>query len=145
MGSFQRLQLPKVRAGFRRVSYAFSLTFGLSSMSYSSIHFRRMKVYKEVPQLWYGSLFIVSLGLAIGMAYVGMNTLPWWSVLLFTVIGESLTLRDLIPLHVLFNSVHSRCHPWFHICCDRIPALHRRFCPSHCCRWFFCINGSGQH
>jgi len=47
-----------------------------------------MKAYKEVPQWWYGTIFIVSLALAIGMAYVDINTLPWWSVIVFTIIGK---------------------------------------------------------
>lgn len=58
-----------------------------SGQDFDDVHFQRMKVYKEVPQWWYGSLFIVSLSLAIGMAYVGINTLPWWSIIVFTVIA----------------------------------------------------------
>ncbi|KAG2061444.1 OPT superfamily oligopeptide transporter [Suillus hirtellus] len=58
-----------------------------SEQEFDDVHFQRMKVYKEVPQWWYGSVFIVSLGLAIGMAYVGINTLPWWSLIVFTILS----------------------------------------------------------
>ncbi|KAF9232970.1 OPT oligopeptide transporter protein-domain-containing protein [Melanogaster broomeanus] len=58
-----------------------------STQDFDDIHFQKMKSYKEVPQWWYLALFGVSLALAIGMAYVDINTLPWWSVILFTVIA----------------------------------------------------------
>ncbi|EGN93492.1 hypothetical protein SERLA73DRAFT_64004, partial [Serpula lacrymans var. lacrymans S7.3] len=58
-----------------------------SGQDFDDIHFQKMKVYKEVPQWWYGTVFFLSLALAIGMAYVGLNTLPWWSVIVFTIIA----------------------------------------------------------
>ncbi|KAH7915991.1 OPT oligopeptide transporter protein-domain-containing protein [Hygrophoropsis aurantiaca] len=58
-----------------------------SEQDFDDVHFQKMKSYPEVPQLWYGLLFLVSLALAIGMAYVGTNTLPWWSVIVFTIIA----------------------------------------------------------
>ncbi|KAG6334940.1 hypothetical protein ID866_4157 [Astraeus odoratus] len=59
-----------------------------SGQAFDDIHFQKMKVYKEVPQWWYCMLFGVSLCLAIGMAYVDVNTLPWWSIMMFTGIGQ---------------------------------------------------------
>ncbi|EGO23267.1 hypothetical protein SERLADRAFT_450912 [Serpula lacrymans var. lacrymans S7.9] len=58
-----------------------------SGQDFDDVHYQKMKVYKEVPQWWYGLTFLVSLALAIGMAYVGLETLPWWSVILFTVLA----------------------------------------------------------
>ncbi|KZT10438.1 OPT oligopeptide transporter [Laetiporus sulphureus 93-53] len=51
-------------------------------------HYREMKKYKEVPQWWYLTLFAISLGVGIGCSYTtGEALLPWWSILLFTVIS----------------------------------------------------------
>ncbi|KAI0945261.1 hypothetical protein AcW1_001521 [Taiwanofungus camphoratus] len=51
-------------------------------------HYQEMKKYKEVPQWWYLALFLVSLGVGIGCSYTtGKALLPWWSILLFTVIS----------------------------------------------------------
>ncbi|KAH7889787.1 OPT oligopeptide transporter protein-domain-containing protein [Phlebopus sp. FC_14] len=58
-----------------------------SGQDFDDVHFQKMKAYKEVPQWWYLTLFFVSLALAIGMAYVDINTLPWWSVIVFTIIA----------------------------------------------------------
>ncbi|KAF8491247.1 OPT oligopeptide transporter [Gautieria morchelliformis] len=53
-------------------------------------HYRKMRVYSEVPQWWYLTLFVVSLGVGIGCMY-GSGTssplMPWWSVLLFTALS----------------------------------------------------------
>ncbi len=53
----------------------------------SSVHYNKMRVYKEVPQWWYATIFLISLGVAIGTAYSGVNTLPWWSMIVFTIIA----------------------------------------------------------
>ncbi|KAF8841168.1 OPT superfamily oligopeptide transporter [Paxillus ammoniavirescens] len=63
-----------------------------SAQDFDDIHFQKMKVYKEVPQWWYLALFGISLGLAVGMAYVDINTLPWWSVIVFTIIAFILSV-----------------------------------------------------
>ncbi|KIJ69505.1 hypothetical protein HYDPIDRAFT_24340 [Hydnomerulius pinastri MD-312] len=54
---------------------------------FDDVHYQKMKAYKEVPQSWYAAVFLVSLALAIGMAYVDIHTLPWWSVIVFTIIA----------------------------------------------------------
>ncbi|KZT55680.1 OPT superfamily oligopeptide transporter [Calocera cornea HHB12733] len=63
------------------------LRFLQGSDGIDDIHYNKMRVYKEVPQWWYGALFVVSLGAAIGTAYGGVNTLPWWSLIVFTIIA----------------------------------------------------------
>lgn len=54
-----------------------------------------MKAYKEVPQWWYISLFVVSLGVAIGCLY-GAGTkeplMPWWSTIVFTLLAGFLAI-----------------------------------------------------
>jgi len=47
-------------------------------------HYIKMKVYKEVPQWWYGTLFVFSLAVAIGCNYGAGTLMPWWSTLVFT-------------------------------------------------------------
>ncbi|OSX63333.1 hypothetical protein POSPLADRAFT_1045686 [Postia placenta MAD-698-R-SB12] len=52
-----------------------------------------MKVYKEVPQWWYLTLFVISLAVGIGCSYSGHTVLiPWWSVILFTAISFFLAI-----------------------------------------------------
>ncbi|EIW85265.1 OPT oligopeptide transporter, partial [Coniophora puteana RWD-64-598 SS2] len=58
-----------------------------SKQDFDDVHFQKMKVYPEVPQSWYCALFAVSLALAIGLAYSDVHTLPWWSVIVFTIIA----------------------------------------------------------
>ncbi|KAF9134049.1 hypothetical protein BGW39_008268 [Mortierella sp. 14UC] len=45
------------------------------------IHSRLMRVYPEVPDWWYGSLFVISLGLSF-VACVVYEYMPWWAVFL---------------------------------------------------------------
>nr|AGA20382.1 oligopeptide transporter 11 [Phanerodontia chrysosporium] len=51
-------------------------------------HYKEMRKYPEVPQWWYGLLFLASLGVGIGCSYTTSTPLmPWWSVILFTAIS----------------------------------------------------------
>ncbi|KAF9094206.1 hypothetical protein BGX23_002366 [Mortierella sp. AD031] len=43
------------------------------------IHSRLMRAYPEVPDWWYGSLFVISFGLSL-VACVVYNYMPWWAV-----------------------------------------------------------------
>ncbi|KAF9906001.1 hypothetical protein BX616_000852 [Lobosporangium transversale] len=45
------------------------------------IHSRLMRVYPEVPDWWYISLFVISLGLSL-VTCVVWEFMPWWAVLL---------------------------------------------------------------
>ncbi|KAG0225930.1 hypothetical protein BGX31_007459, partial [Mortierella sp. GBA43] len=45
------------------------------------IHSRLMRVYPEVPNWWYGSLFVISLALSLVTCIV-WEYMPWWAVLL---------------------------------------------------------------
>lgn len=56
-------------------------------------HYKAMKVYKEVPQWWYLTLFVISLAVGIGCSYSAHTVLiPWWSVILFTAISFFLAI-----------------------------------------------------
>ncbi|GJE86746.1 OPT oligopeptide transporter [Phanerochaete sordida] len=56
-------------------------------------HYREMKKYPEVPQWWYGLLFIASLAVGIGCSYTTSTPLmPWWSVILFTAISAVIAI-----------------------------------------------------
>ncbi|KAF9297460.1 hypothetical protein BGZ74_009816 [Mortierella antarctica] len=56
------------------------------------IHTKMMKVYPEVPQLWYGVFYVIMAILAcIGCEFYGTQ-LPWWGLLLALALGFVLTL-----------------------------------------------------
>ncbi|KAF9217694.1 hypothetical protein BGZ59_001122 [Podila verticillata] len=56
------------------------------------IHTKMMKVYPEVPQLWYGAFYVVMAILAcIACEFYGTQ-LPWWGLLLALALGFVLTL-----------------------------------------------------
>ncbi|GJJ70843.1 hypothetical protein EMPS_03193 [Entomortierella parvispora] len=46
------------------------------------IHHRLMKAYPEVPDWWYGAMFVVMTVVAIVLCEVWDYRLPWWAVLL---------------------------------------------------------------
>ncbi|RDW61997.1 small oligopeptide transporter-1 [Coleophoma cylindrospora] len=50
------------------------------------IHARLMRVYKRVPWYWFATITVVIMGMSIGMV-VGYGTgLPWWAILLASII-----------------------------------------------------------
>ncbi|EKM51095.1 uncharacterized protein PHACADRAFT_263059 [Phanerochaete carnosa HHB-10118-sp] len=56
-------------------------------------HYQQMKKYAEVPQWWYGLLFVASLAVGIGCSYATPTPLmPWWSIILFTVISAVIAI-----------------------------------------------------
>ncbi|KAF8578774.1 OPT superfamily oligopeptide transporter [Ramaria rubella] len=72
---------------WRELKAAFGgFKFMRSGQEIDDPHYRKMRVYKEVPQWWYLTLFTASLGVAIGCLYggTGKPLMPWWSVFLFT-------------------------------------------------------------
>ncbi|KAG0349228.1 hypothetical protein BG004_000452 [Podila humilis] len=56
------------------------------------IHTKMMKVYPEVPQLWYAGFYVIMAALAcIGCEFYGTQ-LPWWGLLFALALGFVLTL-----------------------------------------------------
>ncbi|KAF9275028.1 hypothetical protein BGZ68_000172 [Mortierella alpina] len=62
------------------------------------VHTKMMKIYPEVPQLWYAAFYMVMTGLAILTCEVYQLQLPWWGLLLALFIGWVLTL----PIGVMY-------------------------------------------
>ncbi|KAF9341006.1 hypothetical protein BGZ91_011410 [Linnemannia elongata] len=56
------------------------------------IHTRMMRVYPEVPQLWYAAFYIAMAGLAIFVCEMYIKQLPWWGLLVALAMGWVLTL-----------------------------------------------------
>ncbi|EPQ52747.1 OPT oligopeptide transporter [Gloeophyllum trabeum ATCC 11539] len=54
-------------------------------------HFAKMKVYPEVPQLWYISILLGSFAVGCGTLYTHTNYLPGWSMLVFVIISFVIT------------------------------------------------------
>ncbi|CAJ0878046.1 21195_t:CDS:10 [Entrophospora sp. SA101] len=46
------------------------------------IHYRMLKRYEDIPNLWYASIFVTMLSIAITLCYVSGSDLPWWGLLL---------------------------------------------------------------
>ncbi|KAF9435350.1 hypothetical protein BGZ76_006458 [Entomortierella beljakovae] len=55
------------------------------------IHTRLMSIYPEVPHLWYGALFIISLALSFVTCCV-WDFMPWWAVILALAIAAIFVL-----------------------------------------------------
>jgi len=52
-----------------------------------------MKKYREVPQWWYLSLYVISLAVGIGCSYsTDFVLMPAWSIILFSVISAFLSI-----------------------------------------------------
>ncbi|KAF9550273.1 hypothetical protein EC957_001180 [Mortierella hygrophila] len=56
------------------------------------VHTKMMKVYPEVPQLWYAVFYIAMAGLAIFVCETYIKQLPWWGLLVALAMGWVLTL-----------------------------------------------------
>ncbi|KAF8943273.1 hypothetical protein BGZ47_005625 [Haplosporangium gracile] len=56
------------------------------------IHTRMMRVYPEVPQLWYAAFYLIMAVLAIFVCETYIKQLPWWGLLVALAIGWILTL-----------------------------------------------------
>ncbi|KAG0242481.1 hypothetical protein BGW41_004049 [Actinomortierella wolfii] len=56
------------------------------------IHTKMMKIYPEVPQLWYAIFYVIMAGLAVFTVEYYNLQLPWWGLLLSLFIGFVLTL-----------------------------------------------------
>ncbi|KAF8943272.1 hypothetical protein BGZ47_005624 [Haplosporangium gracile] len=58
----------------------------------NDIHTRMMRVYPEVPQLWYAAFYIAMAALAIFVCETYIKQLPWWGLLIALAMGWVLTL-----------------------------------------------------
>ncbi|KAF8951971.1 hypothetical protein BGZ52_008779 [Haplosporangium bisporale] len=56
------------------------------------IHTKMMKVYPEVPQLWYAGFYVIMAALSILTCEVYHLQLPWWGLLVSLALGWLLTL-----------------------------------------------------
>lgn len=56
------------------------------------IHMKLMRAYPEVPQWWYGLVFIISFGVSFGVIYGWPIHLPWWGLILAIAIPIVFTL-----------------------------------------------------
>ncbi|KAG0292254.1 hypothetical protein BGZ98_002653 [Dissophora globulifera] len=56
------------------------------------IHTKMMKIYPEVPHLWYSVFYVVMAALAILTCEVYGLQLPWWGLIVALLIGWALTL-----------------------------------------------------
>ncbi|KAF9080756.1 hypothetical protein BGX29_005068, partial [Mortierella sp. GBA35] len=60
--------------------------------SEEDIHHKMMKVYPEVPQLWYAIFYVIMLALSCMVVEVYELQLPWYGILIAAAIGWCLTL-----------------------------------------------------
>ncbi|KAF9929026.1 hypothetical protein FBU30_001935 [Linnemannia zychae] len=51
------------------------------------IHVKMMKVYTEIPQLWYGAFYTVMLALSMMVSELYGLQLPWWGIVVAGVLG----------------------------------------------------------
>ncbi|OBZ90719.1 Oligopeptide transporter 4 [Choanephora cucurbitarum] len=61
------------------------------------IHMRLMKAYKEVPTWWYYAVYVIGIGINIGICYANKSQLPWWGVIVAIAISTILSL----PLNMI--------------------------------------------
>lgn len=61
------------------------------------IHNKLMKVYKEVPQWWYLTIFVVCVGLSIFTTEFWPTHMPWWAVLL----SIAMASISLLPIGII--------------------------------------------
>ncbi|MCJ1278809.1 hypothetical protein MMC21_006627 [Puttea exsequens] len=95
------------------LSSTFSLTYGLSFATISAVivqtvlfhgkslwrrarniqtdeedvHYRMMRKYKDVPQWWYASLFLVMLGISLGVCLGWPTRMHWWAFFVSIIIA----------------------------------------------------------
>ncbi|KAJ7595934.1 peptide transporter MTD1 [Mycena floridula] len=53
----------------------------------TDLHFKKMKVYREVPFYWYCIVFVASFTMAITTTHFGASELPWWGLIIAIVIS----------------------------------------------------------
>ncbi|KAI0732699.1 OPT oligopeptide transporter [Fomitopsis betulina] len=50
-------------------------------------HWKKMKVYKQIPRWWYFAILIGAYGIAQATNYTGQSGLPWWALTILLFIG----------------------------------------------------------
>ena len=61
------------------------------------IHMKLMRSYKEVPNWWYYTVYVLGIALNIGIAYANRSQLPWWGVIFAIGLSSILSL----PLNLI--------------------------------------------
>ncbi|KAI7895930.1 OPT family small oligopeptide transporter [Mucor mucedo] len=61
------------------------------------IHMKLMQAYPEVPSWWYYLVFVIGIGLNIGVGYANHSQLPWWGFILAIATSSILSL----PLNMI--------------------------------------------
>ncbi|KAK3835832.1 MAG: OPT oligopeptide transporter protein-domain-containing protein [Linnemannia elongata] len=56
------------------------------------IHTKMMRVYPEIPQLWYAGFYVIMLGLSMMVCEVYGLQLPWWGMIVACALAWILTL-----------------------------------------------------
>ncbi|KAJ7599039.1 peptide transporter MTD1 [Mycena floridula] len=67
-------------------------------------HYEKMKIYKEVPMWWYGTVFIGSFAMAMATIYTGHSELPWWG-LIVAIILSAVFLPFVITVYAITGFV----------------------------------------
>lgn len=75
-----------------------------------NIHTKMMRVYPEVPQLWYAALYVVMAVLSAFVCEVYLKQLPWWGLVIALAIGWALTL----PICTMRAIYRLRLWPQYH-------------------------------
>ncbi|KAI8048032.1 OPT family small oligopeptide transporter [Gilbertella persicaria] len=82
----------EIVAAFRNTKNSFK-----AQTESEDIHMKLMRAYSEVPDWWYGLIYIAGIGLNIGIAYANKSQLPWWGVIFAIVLASILSL----PLNMI--------------------------------------------
>ncbi|RCH93242.1 hypothetical protein CU097_011933 [Rhizopus azygosporus] len=61
------------------------------------VHMREMKKYPEVPDWWYYVIYVVALGVSIGVSYANNSGFPWWGTIFAVLLSSILSL----PLNMI--------------------------------------------
>ncbi|CAJ0755204.1 1110_t:CDS:10 [Entrophospora sp. SA101] len=80
--------------------------FKASRQEGEDIHCRMMRIYEEIPNIWYFSIFVTMLTIAITICYVSESNLPWWGLLL----AVALACVMVLPIGVIQAISNSQLH-----------------------------------
>ncbi|KAI0028897.1 OPT oligopeptide transporter [Vararia minispora EC-137] len=51
------------------------------------VHYKKMRVYKEVPSWWFGAIFVITFALGLGLLYAAKSGLPWWAYIVALILS----------------------------------------------------------
>jgi OPT family oligopeptide transporter len=69
-------------------------------------HVQRMRKYKEVPEWWYGCVFVFGFVVSIISLTAWPTETPWWSILGVTAVGAVLTIPWVIIESIANTGIH---------------------------------------